>query len=112
MRGVGVSKVGGIFVHKREAGRRPEKSTYRVREAVMPTPPRPDQEVTTRQLADELARLVDEELVAMVRALQQAGPDALFGATEFHLRDLALRIAAKAYQQRLGQKKTATKAPA
>ena len=71
-----------------------------------------EQDVATQELLDELAELAQEELLEIDRLLQEAEPATLFGATEFTLRDLALKIAAKAYQQRLGQKKTATKAPA
>jgi hypothetical protein len=78
----------------------------------MPETLRPDQQAAAEALVAELQQLVAEELRAMVDTLQQAEPATLFGATEFTIRDLALRIAAKAYQQRLAQKKTATKAPA
>ena len=71
-----------------------------------------DQEVAARQLAGELAQLIEGELLEMVRTLADAGPESLFGQTEFKVRDLALKIAAKAYQQRLAQKKTATRGPA
>ena len=77
----------------------------------MPQATRPDQESAAHELAEELADLIEEELLEMVRTLQQASPASLFGQTEFTIRDLALKIAAKAYQQRLAQKKTATKAP-
>ena len=70
------------------------------------------QEVGVQELTAELTQLIAAELTAMVRTLQQAEPATLFGQTEFRIRDLALQIAAKAYQQRLAQKKTATKAPA
>ena len=36
----------------------------------------------------------------------------VFGATEFKVRDAVLRVAAKAYEAYLAEKKTATKAPA
>jgi len=78
----------------------------------MPEPLAADQEVITQQLADELSELIEAELLEMVRTLQEAEPAALFGATEFTIRALALKIATKAYQQRLDQKKTATRAPA
>jgi hypothetical protein len=78
----------------------------------MPPPRAADPEVTPQELVAELQPLIEAELLEMVRTLQQAGPDTLFGATEFKIRDLALQIAAKAYQQRLAQKKTATTAPA
>lgn len=77
----------------------------------MPEAPRPDPQATAQALVAELHQLVDEELQQMVETLQEAEPAALFGATEFTIRDLALKIAAKAYQQRLDQKKTATRAP-
>ena len=64
-----------------------------------------DQDVNTQELATELARLAEDELREMVQLLQDADPASLFGPTEFKMRDLALQIAAKAYQQRLAQKK-------
>jgi len=69
------------------------------------------QDGTAEQLADELSQLVEAELLEMVRTLQDAEPATLFGPTEFKIRDLALKSARKAYQQRLAQKKTVTKAP-
>jgi len=78
----------------------------------MPKPLPAVTDAATQQLADELAQLVQEELLAMDRTLQEAEPAALFGATEFQIRGLALKIAAKLYQRRLAQKKTATTGPA
>jgi hypothetical protein len=77
----------------------------------MPEAPRLDQEVAHQALVAELTQLVEEELQQMVATLQKADAATLFGRTEFTIRDLALKIAAKAYQQRLDQKKTVTKAP-
>jgi hypothetical protein len=108
---VGVSKVGGIFVHKQRGSLFLGKSTFVLREGAMPETPRPDQQAAAEALVAELQLLVEGELRATVDTLQQAEPATLFGATEFTIRDLALRIAAKAYQQRLDQKKMATKAP-
>ena len=71
-----------------------------------------DQDVSDHRLAAELAQLVEDELLEMVRTLDAATPDTLFGQTEFKIRDLALQIANKAYQQRLAKKKMATKGPA
>jgi len=71
-----------------------------------------DQDVSDRQLAAELAQLAEDELLEMVRTLDAASPETLFGQTEFKIRDLALRIANKAYQQRLAKKNLATKGPA
>jgi hypothetical protein len=108
---VGLSKVGGIFVHKRQVEWFSEKSPLCVREVVMQEPLTTEQEVATQQLTVELTQLIEDEVREMVRTLQNAEPATLFGQTEFTIRDLALQIAAKAYQQRLAQKKTATKAP-
>jgi hypothetical protein len=78
----------------------------------MPEAPRPEPQAAAEALVAELHQLVEAELREMVDILQRAEPATLFGATEFTLRELALKIAAKAYQQRLDQKKTATTAPA
>jgi hypothetical protein len=51
-------------------------------------------------------------LLQIARALVGSDPAALFGQTEFRIRDLALTLAAKAYQQHLAGKKTATPGPA
>ena len=73
---------------------------------------RAEQDVASQQLLDELAQLTQEELLEMDRLLQEADPASLFGATEFKIRDLALKLAAKLYRRRLAQQKMATKAPA
>lgn len=60
-------------------------------------------------LADELARILEQEAQPELRAMADtlAGCDEhqLFGPTEFRIRDLTLRIARKAYDARLRQKK-------
>ena len=71
-----------------------------------------DQDVRAKELAAAIAEVTEEELLEMARTLLDADPASLFGQTEFKIRDLAHRIAAKAYEQRLAQKKSATKAPA
>jgi len=78
-----------------------EKSTSSVREALRKEPLPPAQEAQAQELATAIAR----DLVACDDA-------SLFGDTEFRVRDAILRVAAKAYRQRLAQKKTATRAPA
>jgi hypothetical protein len=103
---VGVSKVGGIFVHKHEEVCLGEKSTFALREDDMSEPLPAVQDVAAQQFADELTQAVQGELLEMARLLEGVDPASLFGATEFEIRDLALKIAAKAYQQRLAQKKT------
>jgi hypothetical protein len=69
------------------------------------------QEAQAQQLAQELADLAQDELLQVARTLVAASDDALFGDNEFKVRELVLRVAAKAYQQRLAPKKTATRAP-
>ena len=70
-----------------------------------------EQEAQARELAAAIAEVTEEELLEIARALVEAEPAALFGATEFKVRDLALRIAAKAYERALAQKKLATAPP-
>jgi len=77
----------------------------------MQEPQRTEPDLATQRLTAELTKLIEAELHEMVRTLQDTTPATLFGATEFKIRALALKIAAKAYQQHLAQKKTATKAP-
>lgn len=78
----------------------------------MPEPRSAEQEAQARELAQAIAAVSEEELLAIARTLVEADPASLFGATEFKVRDLALRIAAKAYERRLAQKKSATTPPA
>jgi hypothetical protein len=101
-----------LFVHKQEIECFAEKAPILIREALMQEPHRTEQDVATQQLTAELSQLIEDEVREMVRTLQNTQPATLFGQTEFKIRDLALQIAAKAYQQRLAQKKTVTKAPA
>ena len=71
-----------------------------------------EQQAQVRELAAAIAEITEEELLEIARTLVEAEPADLFGDTEFKIRALAHRIAAKAYQQRLAQKKSATTAPA
>jgi hypothetical protein len=75
--------------------------------------PLPDaQEAQAQELAAAIAQAAQEDLLAIARDLVAADDASLFGDTELRVRDAVLRVAAKAYQQRLAQKKTATRAPA
>ena len=69
------------------------------------------QEVEARQLADAIAQEASAELLQLARTLVATDASSLFGATEFKLRDILLRVGVKAYQQHLAQKKTAMKGP-
>lgn len=62
-------------------------------------------------MAEAIAEVTEDELLEIARVLVDAEPAALFGQTEFRVRDLAHRIAAKAYERHLASKKTATTAP-
>lgn len=67
-----------------------------------------EREARKHELAAAIAEASLQELLDVADALLDAEPADLFGQTEFKVRDLALKIAAKAYEQRLAQKKTAT----
>jgi len=69
------------------------------------------QEAEAQVLAQRIAQAAQQEFVQIARTLVGADDGALFGATEFKVRDLILRVAAKAYEHYLAEKKTATKAP-
>ena len=78
----------------------------------MQEPLSPAQEAQAQELAAAIARAAQEELLRIARDLVRCDNASLFGETEFRIRDAILRVAAKAYEQRLAQKKTATRAPA
>lgn len=66
------------------------------------------QEAEAQQLVQAIAEAAHDELLQSARTLVATEPASLFGATEFTIRDLILQVAAKAYQQHLEPKKTAT----
>lgn len=72
----------------------------------------PAQEAEAQLLAERIGQAVQEELLQVARTLVGTTPATLFGATEFKVRDIMLRAAAKVYEEHLAQKKTATKGPA
>jgi hypothetical protein len=69
------------------------------------------QQQEAQELAAALAQAAQEDLLHIAQTLVGAG-DAVFGDTEFQVREAILRVAAKAYEQHLARKKTATSAPA
>ena len=69
------------------------------------------QEALARDLADALREGSDDLLLHMARQLVASTDATLFGDTEVRLRDLALKLAARAYDLHLREKKTATTAP-
>lgn len=71
----------------------------------------PDQELEAKHLEAKINLAITKEVAALARLLVSKGEEDLFGATEFQVRDLVLRIGAKAYVEQLREKKTATKEP-
>jgi hypothetical protein len=69
------------------------------------------QEAEAQELAAAIAAAASQDLLELARTLVATDRSSLFGASEFTLRDILLRVGVKAYQQHLEQKKTATKAP-
>jgi hypothetical protein len=72
----------------------------------------PAQRAEVQALAQAIRQATDAEIEDLARTLVTTDDAHLFGATEFTLRDLAHRIAAKALEQHLARKKTATRGPA
>ena len=70
------------------------------------------QQEQARQLAEAITQAANDEILHIAQLLVAADDATLFGATEFQVRDVILRVAAKAYQQHLARKKTVTPAPA
>lgn len=72
--------------------------------------------VQQEALAQELAQLIHQaagdDILQIARMLVSTDEGHLFGNTEFKIRDLVLKIAAKAYNAHLAEKKTATPAAA
>ena len=79
----------------------------------MPSPHlSPEKLAEARALAQAIREAADAEIEEIARHLVATDDRHLFGDNEFQIRDLAHKIAAKALQQHLAQKKTATGAPA
>jgi broad specificity phosphatase PhoE len=76
------------------------------------TPLSPEQRAQAQVLAQAIREAIRTEIDDLARTLVTTDDAHLFGENEFKLRDLAHKIAAKALQQHLAQKKTATRAPA
>ena len=66
-----------------------------------------EQEAEAQALAQRIRELTEEEVVQMARLLVSKPDREIFGDTEFELRDIVLKLGAKALQERLCQKKTA-----
>jgi hypothetical protein len=79
----------------------------------MPSAPlTPESQAEIEDLAQAIREAVDAEIDELAAHLATTDDAHLFGDNEFKIRALAHKIAAKAVEQRLARKKTATKAPA
>jgi parvulin-like peptidyl-prolyl isomerase len=70
-----------------------------------------EQEREAKVLEAKIQAAVQTELADLARLLVSKSDRDLFGSTEFQVRDIVLRVGAKAYAELLREKKTATKAP-
>jgi hypothetical protein len=71
----------------------------------------PEQEAEAKHLEAKISVAVAKEVAELARLLVSKDDKDLFGATEFQVRDLVLRMGAKAYIEHLREKKTATAGP-
>ena len=74
-----------------------------------PVPPEKDAKV--KDLAEAIHEVVDAEISELAANLASIDDAHLFGQNEFKIRAIAHKIAAKAVEQRLAGKKTATTVP-
>ena len=72
----------------------------------------PEQEANAKVLAQAIREAAADEIDELARTLVSTDDTHLFGDNEFKVRELAHQIAAKAFEQHLAQKKTATRVPA
>ena len=69
-----------------------------------------EQEQEAKLLEARIRLAVDQEIAELARLLVSKSESELFGASEFEVRDLVLRVGAQAFEQHLRGKKTATAA--
>jgi hypothetical protein len=70
-----------------------------------------EQELEAKALESKIRFAIEREVTSLARLLASKGERDLFGKTEFEVRDLVLKIGAKAYEECLREKKTATTDP-
>ena len=71
-----------------------------------------EQEAEAQRLAQQIQEESREDILALARLLVSKRESEIFGETEFQARDVVHRVAAKAFEVHLREKKTATAAPA
>ena len=72
----------------------------------------PEKQAELEALTQAIREAVDAEIGELAANLAATDDAHLFGDNEFQIRALAHKIAARAVEQHLARKKTATKAPA
>jgi hypothetical protein len=78
----------------------------------MPSAPLPpEKQAEIEDLTRAIREAVDAELSELAANLATTDDAHLFGDNEFQIRALAHKVAAKAIEQHLARKKTATRAP-
>jgi hypothetical protein len=79
----------------------------------MPSRPlNPEQEARAQELAQAIREAAEDEILQIARTRAATDDRHRFGHTEFRIRDLVLKIGAKAYAAHLAGKKTAPRASA
>jgi parvulin-like peptidyl-prolyl isomerase len=71
----------------------------------------PEQEAEAELLAERIRKAAGDEFLQMARLLVSKKSSEIFGATEFQVRDMLLKVGAKVYEEYLREKKTVTKEP-
>jgi hypothetical protein len=71
----------------------------------------PEKQAEIDDLERAIREAVEAEIGELAAHLATTDDAQLFGANEFKVRAIALRIAAKAFEQHLARKKTASTAP-
>jgi hypothetical protein len=69
-----------------------------------------EKEAEAQALAQQIRELAEDEFLQMARLLVSKPDREIFGDTEFQLRDMLLKVGAKALEEHLRQKKTAMSA--
>jgi hypothetical protein len=80
-----------------------EKRTFPIRETAMQEALNSAQEAEARELAEAIAAAAAAEFLQLARELVASGSSP-FGKAEFTIRDIVLRVGAKAYEQHLAKK--------
>ena len=71
----------------------------------------PEKDAEIKALAEAIREAIDVEINELATNLATTDDAHLFGPNEFKIRAIAHKIAAKAVERHLAEKKTATKAP-